>query len=216
MSDEPRLGPDTRLVALVHRLITLPRETEWVEFKENFFKTEDIGQYISALANSSALSKQDKGYMVWGVSDADHTIVGTAMDPHRKVGNEDLLNWLTRLLLPQVHFEFVEIDVAGKRVVLLEVAPATASPVRFQNDEWIRVGSYKKKLRDHPDHARRLWQTFDARPFETLTAASGLDAAEVLRLLDYPGYFDLMGLPLPDNRKGVLDALRMEDLVRQS
>ncbi|MBN6034202.1 putative DNA binding domain-containing protein [Amycolatopsis sp. 195334CR] len=201
---------------MVHRLIALPRETEWVEFKENFFNAEDIGQYISALANSAALGKQDKGYMLWGVSDADHSLVGTTMDPHRKVGNEDFQNWLTRLLTPQVHFEFIETQVDGKRVVVLQVAPATASPVRFQNDEWIRVGSYKKKLRDHTDHARRLWQSFDARPFETLSAMSGLDAAEVLRLLDYPGYFDLMHMPLPDNRKGILDALRMEELIRQN
>ncbi|MBB5856471.1 RNA-binding domain-containing protein [Amycolatopsis umgeniensis] len=216
MSDEPRPGDDARLIALVHRLIALPRETEWVEFKENFFKAEDIGQYISALANSAALGSQDKGYMVWGVSDTDHTIVGTTMDQHGKVGNEDFLNWLTRLLAPQIHFEFLEFEVEGKRVVLLEVAPATASPVRFQSDEWIRVGSYKKKLRDHPDHARRLWQSFDSRPFETLSAASGLDTTEVLRRLDYPGYFDLMGMPLPDNRKGILDALEMEELVRRN
>ncbi|MFD5092786.1 helix-turn-helix domain-containing protein [Amycolatopsis thailandensis] len=111
MPDEPRPGQDARLVALLHRLIALPRETEWVEFKENFYKAEDIGQYISALANSAALGSQDKGYMVWGVSDTDHTIVGTTMDPHSKVGNEDFLNWLTRLLTPQIHFEFLEFKV---------------------------------------------------------------------------------------------------------
>ncbi|OKJ95656.1 hypothetical protein AMK34_21875 [Amycolatopsis sp. CB00013] len=45
----------------MHRLIALPRETDWVEFKENFFKAEDIGQYISALANSAALGSQGGG-----------------------------------------------------------------------------------------------------------------------------------------------------------
>lgn len=168
--------PDARWVALVRRLVALPRETEWVEFKENVFKPEDTGQYISALANSAALSGQNKGYMVWGVSDDTHEIVGTNINPFGKVGNEDFQNWLTRLLTPQIHFEFRELDVDGKHIVLLEVSPASYSPVRFQQEEWIRVGSHKKKLRDHPDHARRLWKTFDVRPFESLVATSELDA----------------------------------------
>ena len=37
--------------ALVLELRTLPRETEWVEFKVNNSNPTDIGEYISALAN---------------------------------------------------------------------------------------------------------------------------------------------------------------------
>jgi len=38
---------------LINDLINLPRETEVVEFKQNHSKPEDIGEYISALANSA-------------------------------------------------------------------------------------------------------------------------------------------------------------------
>jgi ATP-dependent DNA helicase RecG len=44
-----------QLAALVRELIALPRETEWVEDKQNNTNSEMIGQYISALANSAAL-----------------------------------------------------------------------------------------------------------------------------------------------------------------
>lgn len=43
------------LVSLVHELCKLPQETEWVEFKENKADPQDIGEYLSALANSAAL-----------------------------------------------------------------------------------------------------------------------------------------------------------------
>jgi ATP-dependent DNA helicase RecG len=36
---------------LIERLIKLPKECEWVEFKLNWKSNEEIGEYISALSN---------------------------------------------------------------------------------------------------------------------------------------------------------------------
>lgn len=44
-----------RLASLVRELVNLPAETEWLEFKRNNERPEDIGEYISALSNSAAL-----------------------------------------------------------------------------------------------------------------------------------------------------------------
>ena len=54
------------LVGLVHELRKLPRETEWVEFKENHAEPQKIGEYLSALANAAALVGKAFGYLVWG------------------------------------------------------------------------------------------------------------------------------------------------------
>lgn len=43
------------LLALVDRLQGLPRETEWLEFKHNNADAQEIGEYLSALANEAAL-----------------------------------------------------------------------------------------------------------------------------------------------------------------
>ena len=43
------------LLDTLERLRSLPREAVTVEFESNFDKAEDIGQYISALANSTVL-----------------------------------------------------------------------------------------------------------------------------------------------------------------
>jgi len=46
---------DDFLRTLVREHQRPPTETEWVEFKENRAEPEDIGEYISAIANSAAL-----------------------------------------------------------------------------------------------------------------------------------------------------------------
>jgi hypothetical protein len=35
------------LVSLVHELRKLPKETEWVEFKQNYAEQQEIGEYLS-------------------------------------------------------------------------------------------------------------------------------------------------------------------------
>jgi predicted HTH transcriptional regulator len=83
--------PNQNLVSLVRELCKLPQETEWVEFKVNNDNPQEIGEYISALANAATLSGKAKAYLVWGVEDSSHTIVGTQFSPSTaKKGNEDL------------------------------------------------------------------------------------------------------------------------------
>lgn len=203
---------------LVAELVQLPREAEWVEFKENNDDPVAIGEYISALANSAVLEDRVRSYLVWGVRNSDHAVVGTRVDPAgQKVGNEDLKNWLSRLLTPRVHFEFrTGTSEAGERLVVLEVNAASGRPVAFQGNEFIRVGSYKKKLKDHPEHERLLWRSFETRSFETGLAAQELVADDVISLIDYPSYFELLKRPLPEGRTGIINALVADRLVSRA
>jgi predicted HTH transcriptional regulator len=101
----------------------------------------------SALANSAALVGKAFAYVVRGVRDVEHVIVGTAFDPRAaRVGNQELESWLLRLLEPKIDFRFFSVSVDGQHVVLPEVARAARHPVRFRGQEYVRVGSYKKSL----------------------------------------------------------------------
>ena len=203
------------LVGLVRELCKLPRETEWVEFKVNNSDPQEIGEYLSALANTAALNGKANAYLVWGVEDATHQIVGTMFSPlAAKKGNEPLQTWLLRLLEPKLHFHFYELAVDGLPVALLEIGRAFRHPVRFKREAFIRVGPVKKPLKDAPDRERALWRTFDQAPFEDGVAAERVSADKVLRLLDYPAYFDLLEQPLPANREGILEALKTDNLIR--
>lgn len=191
-------------------------ETEWVEFKVNDAVPEEIGEYLSAVSNSALLHGQARGAIIWGVEDGTHEIVGTTFAPRqRKTGGEDLEPWLVRLLTPRLDLRIMEDEVDGKRVVIFDVPAASHTPVRFREHEWIRVGSYKKKLRDYPEKEREIWRLLSRRTadFESETTVRGLAAEDVLRLLDANGYFALLNRPVPSDSKAVLLALEADRLV---
>uniref|UniRef100_E6PU49 Putative transcriptional regulator n=1 Tax=mine drainage metagenome TaxID=410659 RepID=E6PU49_9ZZZZ len=71
----------SELTLLLDRLLAQGGETEWVEFKHNNADPQAIGEYISALANAAALDGEPFGYMVWGVENESHEVVGTTFRP---------------------------------------------------------------------------------------------------------------------------------------
>jgi predicted HTH transcriptional regulator len=189
-------------------------ESEWLEFKENKALPQEIGQYISALANSAAINGKTAGYLLWGIRNGNREIVGTKFRPATaKKGNQNLEVWLLQLLNPKIDFRFRELTVDGKLVVLLEIPRATRQPVRFEHEAFIRIGSAKRKLREYPEKEQALWRAFDQTPFEQGVAVERATAEDVLRLLDYPSYFDLLHAPLPSNRDQILEALAADRLV---
>lgn len=203
-----------KLKSLVYELTNLPMETEWVEFKHNKDDPEEIGEYISALSNSATLHGKASAYILWGVEDSTRQIVGTSFKPKEKrIGNEQLENWLLRLLDPQVEVRIFEGEVDGAPVVLFEIQHALSRPVRFKGVEYIRVGNYKKKLHDHPEKERALWRIFEQTPFEMGIAKSNITSDEVLELLDYPNYFHLIKQPFPDNRTAIMSRLCAEKII---
>ena len=202
------------LADLVRELCKLPKETEWLEFKHNNAEPQSIGEYISALANAAALNGKAFAYLIWGVENDTHAIIGTSFSPATaKKGNEPLEAWLHRLLTPKIHFRFFELSLEERPVVLLEIGRAFSQPVRFQSEAFIRIGEVKKPLRDAPDREGELWRILADTPFEDLIATEHVPADHVLQLLDYPAYFDLLEQPLPANAAGILEALHNDRLI---
>ena len=199
---------------LVRELCKLPAETTWLEFKLNNDNPEAIGEYLSALSNAAALDGKANAYLIWGVRDVDHAVLGTTFAPaDARRGGEELESWLLRMLSPRLHFRFVSLQIEEKLVVLLEIPAASGKPTLFSGKEWVRVGSYKKPLKDHPELERELWRRFDRKPFEAQLAAENLSGSDALELLDYPAYFDLLKLPLPADRSALLERLEEDRLV---
>lgn len=205
------------ILTLIKELIKQPNETEWLEFKHNNHDKEMIGEYISALSNSATLNGKINAYMIWGVDDKTHEILGTTFTPTQMTkGGEAFENWLLRLLTPKINFKFYEVELEGKQLVLLEVAPAAINPVSFQGIEYIRLSSHKKKLKDMPEKERDLWRAFDKTPFEKQIAVENLSDSDVLGYLEYSAYFELLKLPLPENRDNILEVLSSDDLIEKS
>ena len=196
---------------LLEALLKNPTETEWLEFKHNNSNERQIGEYISALSNAAALAGQRNGYLVWGVEDASRKVLGTTFNPQQsRVGNELLEPWLSRLLTPRLDFRFSSFEREGLTVVLLEVPAARQMPTRFEGAEYVRVGSTKKNLKDHPEKERALWDLFRQTPFELDVALPDVDGTRMLELLDYPAYFSMTHQPLPESRTGIIEKFQTE------
>lgn len=203
-----------RAVALIDDLLAASTETACVEFKQNNSAPALIGKYISALANAAALEEEHFGYVVWGVRDSDHAVIGTNFDPHSVVQNgQPLPFWLAQRLTPDVAFRFQIVAHPGGPVVLLTVPAATVSPVDFDRTAYLRIGSATPRLSDYPDRQRALWRRLQPFLWETGIAASFLTEDEVLARIDYPSYFDLTDQPLPNNRRGIVERLSHDRII---
>jgi ATP-dependent DNA helicase RecG len=147
------------LITLVDRLRSLPSETEWLEFKLNHVSPEEIGEYLSALANEAGLCCQSRGYLVFGIDNTTHDVVSTEFDPYRTraKGNQNLLPWLAAFLVPNPGVEVLTVEHPAGRVVLLAVGPARDRPVTFMRTAYCRAGSSKTTLSLHPEKERALW-----------------------------------------------------------
>lgn len=202
------------LCSLLEDLVNLSHETEWVEFKVNNENPEDIGQYLSAISNSAALQEKQTGYVVWGVEDNTHNILGTKFRPKlAKVGAQELENWLTTQLEPRIDFKIFEFQYEGKNIVLFEIPRATYIPVKFKSIEYVRIGSYKKRLGDYPEKERQLWSIFSNHPFERGIALENVKKQDIPDYIDYPKYFELTSLKLPTDLSGILQRLEAEKLI---
>lgn len=205
---------DNEIISIISDIQASPKECEWIEIKCNNKEPHLIGEYISALANGAAYMGQSRGYLAYGIEDETHTIVGTDFQPkNEKIGNEELENWLAVHLAPRIDFSINEITIEGKRIVLFVIDSAGNTPVKFNGTAYIRVGSYKKKLSDHPERERKIWQNTKSGYFETKTALGGVSADEVLSLIDYPSFFRMMEIPLPENKSAILEKLAEEKII---
>lgn len=199
---------------LVNELCKLPNESQWVEFKHNNYNPEMIGQDISALANSAALHEKSCAYMLWGIHDETHEIIGTEYNLQTlKKGQQEIENWLRSLLSKNADFEYHTVSIDGKNVGVLIIHRPFNQTVMFEKTDYIRVGSYTKKLNEFPALQAQLWDRLRMSKFEERFAKQDLDMVTALGMLEYTSYFDLAKVPQPTDAKGICHYLEEESIL---
>ncbi|MCI6088834.1 MAG: putative DNA binding domain-containing protein [Absicoccus porci] len=207
---------DEKLDTLVKELITYSNEIQWIEFKHNNYKPDMIGEDISALANGATLSEKKYAYMIWGIDDTTHEIVGTDRDLQSiKVGNEELENWLRKMLSKNCDFEFQTTQIDRKDIGIIIVKPAIQFPITFKGESYIRVGSYSKKLKGFPEIQAQLWEKLRLLKFEEQIAKNNLTLNESVQFLDLDLYFENQQLPTPKSIKSLEHYLLQENILEK-
>ncbi len=203
-----------RLKMLIADLRKLPAETDWVEFKQNNIDPDRIGRTISAIANASCLAGQQAGYLVWGIRDGDHEIVGTSFQPStERKGNEPLEFWLGKNLIPSPSLRFHTATYDQGHVVVLEIPAARTVSVKFQDIPYVRIGSATPKLTDYPEREADLLGKLRPFAWETGVAATFQTIDEVLAALDFEAFFSLLDEKPPSTSEGIIERLAADRLI---
>ncbi len=202
------------LKELINHLRSYSNETQWLEFKHNNYEPHMIGKDISALANSAAILERKCGYMIWGIDDETHEILGTTDNLQtKKVKGQELESWLRMMLSKNADFEFHTVELDNKTVGLMIVQRAMNQPVTFEKAEYIRIGSYTKPLNDHPSIKAQLWDRLRNIRFEEQYAKIDLSLTTALQLLDYSSYFDIKNTSMPTDEKGIAYYMEQEHVI---
>ena len=207
------------LRSLVKELSKLPTEVEWAEFKINNKDPERIAKYISGMSNVATLWDKPYAYLVWGIDDETHKIVGTSFDYRKeKHGNQELEAWLVQNINPKINFKFFEILMEDEktRVVLIEIPCAERETTKYKSTPYIRVGSNLKPLVGFPEKEREIWSHFDQTPMELRFTGVNYSKDEVVQHLDYPKYYELLELPIPQSIDKIIEDFSNDKFIKRN
>ena len=202
---------------IIDRLLKLPKECEWAEFKLNFKSEEEIGKNISALNNGACLQNEQYGYLVFGIDDSTLLPAGTTFKPSlHKVGNEELEHWLLQHLSPRIEVSIFETIYQNKLISLFQIQSAYGQPTCFSYHDYIRVGSITRALKDFPEKEKKIWTKGPKQFYEKAIAYQAGSAEEIVSLLDTQCYFDLLKIPYPSTRSSVVEKFESEKFIKSN
>ena len=222
------------LINILTSLISLPAETEIVEFKkaENSFSDNDLGEYFSALSNEANLKGATMAWLVFGVDNNTHKVLGTNYKPTRpsldemkkKIADQttnritfDEIYELTLnreqclSLLKHCRGEKEEDDSQlqynSKRVILFQIPAAPQGlPIAYKGHYYGRDNESLVALNLHEIELIRS-QAKDTPCFELQSAKDNLTSEEVLNLIDYKAVYYLIGRRVPKDNESILNLL---------
>ncbi|MBU6121052.1 ATP-binding protein [Hymenobacter siberiensis] len=193
------------LTEILRNLLSLPAESELVEFKEakTTFDSDKLGEYFSALSNEANLKSAQEAWLVFGVNNAQE-VVGTAFraDPIKlqSLTKEIADHCTNRLTFRGIH----ELTHEGKRVILFEIPPATAGyPTAWKGHHYGRDGESLGPL--NTDERHRIEGRFQQQlGFERGIAYANASISHILELLDWQKYFALCEFPEPTDAQEIV------------
>jgi ATP-dependent DNA helicase RecG len=189
----------------LERWLTVPAETERLEFKEakNQYDTTKLLKYCVALANEGG------GYVVLGVTDKP---------PRQVVGSQAFiettdLNKIKSYIIEKLRFR---VDVTelqhpdGRVLVFIVPTRPVGQPIAFDGAYLMRAGEELVPMT--PDFLKRIFAE-DQPDWFFQIAKSDASPDDVIALLDTQKYFELLDLPYPTSREAVLERLQSQNLI---
>jgi ATP-dependent DNA helicase RecG len=141
---------ELELITILKKLLRLPAETEWVEFKkaQTNFSDFDLGTYFSALANEANLKQQRCAWLVLGVEDAyPHKISGTGWLKGNRAALDELKQKIAEGTGGHTFSEIYELTLTEGRVLMFCISPSPVGmPTPWKGHYYGRNGESKVPL----------------------------------------------------------------------
>lgn len=184
-----------KYIDLLENFLRFEDEYEWLDFKENWFSKDEIGEYISAVANGACLSGKEYGYIIWGVKDKPKVLIGTTINFDKDIDNEPYKHYLARNLKPSLPFEVIEREYLNKRIVILQVPASKSIQTKYKDVSYFRLGSSKEKVNKYPEWEQKLNSTLQ-NGYPTIVTVAAPDYAQELTFEKLFLYYAAKGIAL--------------------
>lgn len=129
------------LIDKLYELISLPAENETVEFKkaETTFTFDDLGRYFSALSNEANLKGKENSWLVFGIENKNHKIVGTQYKRERKELDKLKKGIADKTTDRTTFTEIYELKLSEGRVIMFQIPPAPRGiPIAWEGHYYAR------------------------------------------------------------------------------
>lgn len=114
--------------------------------------------------------------MIWGVDDNTHELIGTKASRKKKrkvIKNLKIDNIMDSL--KNTDFEIHSDNINRKHIEILIISKAVGVPITFEKVDYVRVGSYTKKIIEFCPLLVQLWNKLKHQQFEDAYAISDIN-----------------------------------------
>lgn len=182
-----------------------PSEHQRLEFKEakQQYDTRKLGEYCVAIANEGG------GVMLLGVANKPpRPVVGTQAFPNIVDAAEKLFQTLG------FRVDIEDVTHPDGRVLVLHIpSRPRGSAYHYGGRYLMRAGESLVPMSE--DQLRRIFAEGQPDWLEE-PSLTGLDGQQIIELLDTQSFFELLKVPYPTDRSGVIDRLVRERLVDEA
>ncbi len=201
---------DTAKQTLIRSLKPVPQELNELDWKSDLSsKSERVAMHISAYSNTP-----NGGFLVFGIHDTGEPFSLSKEKIEEIV--QRLGNIARNNLAQPISIEHEVIDYEGKSILIVHIPECLEKPVYLRGKDIFE--SYKRSagqtVKLSKLEVKNLISISNGFEFESQVALQDIGDDEVVKAIDYDSYFSLLDYRLPDTKKGILECLSNDELIR--
>ncbi len=195
---------------LENSLSPIPQELNGIDWKCALSdKSERLAQHLCAFSNT-----KNGGYIVFGINDTDVSFVDMSKDEIEEI-TQKMGNIARNNLAWSIQLEHAVVDYNGHALLFIRIPEQTNKPIYLRGKDiyeaYIRSAGHTVKMSREQVH--ELIAQSHGLTFEDRVAVNVNSAEDVLRLLDYGKFFEMLHKNVPTDTPRIITQLEEYGLI---